>query len=284
MLQDDVRRTILRALFSDAVLYDRLVLKGGNALTLVYRIGGRSSLDLDFSIPDDFTDLESVAERIEHALVETFGSEGIDVFDFSLVRKPSRSTKPWWGGYLAEFKLIPSTLATALGNDPVQMSRQAVTISPGSQRRKYGVEISKYEFVEGSISQRVDNVDVRVYSPALIAAEKLRALLQQHPDYPQVPGRMKRSRSGDLYDIWVICDHFALRLQEHYPLVEAVFDAKQVHMGLLSRFEELKAFHQGDWADVENSVSGEIDRFEFYFDFAAEIAQDLHAKWIEHTP
>jgi len=284
MLQDNVRRTILKALFSDAMLYDHLVLKGGNALALVYQIGDRSSLDLDFSMHDDFADIASMASRIERVLTQAFHSEGIDVLDFSVTRKPTRNTKPWWGGYLVEFKLLPSGVAAELGNDPVKMSRQAMTIGPGSQRRKYRVEISKHEFVDGSTSARVDDVNVRVYSPALIAAEKLRALLQQHPDYPQVPSGMKRSGSRDLYDISAISHHFALRLQEHYSLVEAVFAAKRVSMSLLSRFEELRTLHQGDWTDVELSVSREIDDFDSYFSFVAKIATDLHAKWVENTP
>ena len=284
MLHEDVRRTVLKALFSDSAMYNHLVLKGGNALALVYGIGGRSSLDLDFSIPDDFSDVAAVAAGIERVLVDAFRVQGIEVIDFSFVPKPTRSSNPWWGGYRVEFKLIPSSRVSELGNDPVQLSRQAMTVSPGSQRRRYRVEISKFEFVDGSISQSVDDVIVRVYSPVLIAAEKLRALLQQHPDYPQIPDGTKRSRSRDLYDIWVVCDHFALRLPDHYTVVRAVFDAKRVKMGLLAQFENLEALHRADWADVENSVSGEIESFEYYFSFVAEIARNLHAKWIVDAP
>ena len=54
MLPDQVREGILAAVCGDRWLFDRLVLKGGNALALIYRIGQRVSLDLDFSIEGDF--------------------------------------------------------------------------------------------------------------------------------------------------------------------------------------------------------------------------------------
>jgi hypothetical protein len=46
----DVRRLVIIAMFSDDVLFGKLVLKGGNAISLVYTYGARSSLDVDFSI------------------------------------------------------------------------------------------------------------------------------------------------------------------------------------------------------------------------------------------
>jgi hypothetical protein len=41
-----IRKALLTAVASDDVLYDLLVLKGGNALELSHRIGERASLDL----------------------------------------------------------------------------------------------------------------------------------------------------------------------------------------------------------------------------------------------
>src|SRR5512146_1421142 len=54
----DIRRLVIVAMFSDDVLFGRLVLKGGNAISLVYGYGTRGSLDVDFSIDGDFDDLE----------------------------------------------------------------------------------------------------------------------------------------------------------------------------------------------------------------------------------
>ena len=40
----DIRTTVIKAIFSDDILMEKLVLKGGNAIDLVYNIGARSSL------------------------------------------------------------------------------------------------------------------------------------------------------------------------------------------------------------------------------------------------
>ena len=70
----EVRRVTITALFSDDKLIDQIVLKGGNALSLVYGLSQRTSLDLDFSIEKDFADLTDTRRRIFHALKERFAS------------------------------------------------------------------------------------------------------------------------------------------------------------------------------------------------------------------
>ena len=213
----------VKALYGDSLLSEQLVLKGGNALALAYRVGGRTSLDLDFSIEGDFDDLPEISVRMERALTEAFSAAGIRLFDFQLESRPKGPVSDWWGGYSAEFKLMPESRARELGQSVDEMRRQALTIDPGSQRRKYTVEISKHEFCGDKRLQRIDDFGVRVYSPLLLAAEKLRALLQQHPDYPQIDLRKKRSRARDLYDIWVISDHFSIRLEMNLATVRSVF-------------------------------------------------------------
>ena len=138
---------ILKALFGDDWLFDHLVLKGGNALSLVYNVGGRSSLDLDFSIEGDFEDSTQVSNRMAGSLSATFEEAGIRVFDFRLEPKPKFGETGTWGGYVAEFKLIPVGLASRLDFRTDNMRRQALTIDPGSQRRRHRVEISKFEYV-----------------------------------------------------------------------------------------------------------------------------------------
>jgi len=284
MTDGEIRKRILTALFRDQRLCEMLVLKGGNALSLVYQIGDRTSLDLDFSIESDFEDLAGVSSRIEAAITAEFASLEILVFDFAMRPRPKLSNDPWWGGYSAEFKLIEAATADRLGHQRDHMRRQSLSIGPGSQRRKYSVEISKYEFVDDQIEHTVDGVTVRVYTPALLAAEKLRALVQQHPDYPQISRETKRSRARDLYDIWTIADYFALRIEAHFATVQAVFEAKRVPFGLLGRFRELRAIHSVTWPDVENSVGHRIREFDYYFDYVRTIADSLYAQWNPDSP
>ena len=43
---EDVRRLTITALFSDDMLFDRIVLKGGNAMRIVHDIGTRTCSSL----------------------------------------------------------------------------------------------------------------------------------------------------------------------------------------------------------------------------------------------
>jgi hypothetical protein len=80
---------------------EKLVLKGGNALSLVYHLSGRSSLDLDFSMAGDFTDVPDAEEHIFRARRDRFDSAGLDVFDGRLRPKPAilgPNQPASWGG------------------------------------------------------------------------------------------------------------------------------------------------------------------------------------------
>lgn len=62
---EEVRKLIITALFSDDVLFEQIVLKGGNAISLVYGISGRVSLDLDFSLEEDWDDLGEIQDQLK---------------------------------------------------------------------------------------------------------------------------------------------------------------------------------------------------------------------------
>jgi predicted nucleotidyltransferase component of viral defense system len=86
----EIRRIVIIALFSDDELMEKFVLKGGNALDLIHRIGTRSSVDVDISMPDDFTDPEDAQRRIFRALRDRFDAAGFVVFDEAFEPKPSQ--------------------------------------------------------------------------------------------------------------------------------------------------------------------------------------------------
>lgn len=60
----DIRRLVIIALFSDDELMEKFVLKGGNALDVVYNIGTRSSVNIDLSIPDDLPTSKTRKEEL----------------------------------------------------------------------------------------------------------------------------------------------------------------------------------------------------------------------------
>ena len=267
MKQIEARKLILHALYHDNWLVRQLVLKGGNALSMIYNVGNRTSLDLDFSISDDFADYKKASKRIETALVKTFKKQNIRVFDFSFKPKPKQTNYEWWGGYRAEFKLISEEVARKLNNDIKRLRVQSLPIDAGSQKRKFSIEISKFEYIENYKKLKYDGMNILVYSPLLLAIEKLRALFQQHPDYIYISNNAKRSRSKDLYDIWTICDYYTIKLSGHLDIVQEVFKAKQVSLELLNDLEAMRDLHRASWEDVELSVGMEIQDFDFYFIF-----------------
>jgi len=280
---DEVRRRILIALFSDDELMDSLVLKGGNALALIYKVGARASLDLDFSIESSFVDPQGAAERIYSTLSREFVSIGYVVFDKQFKLRPSRPSRDqpeWWGGYTVEFKLIEKKIYDELHGDAGALRRRAEELGP-LQRRKYTIDISQHEFCEGKVQREVDDYVIYVYSLEMIVAEKLRAICQQMSEYAF--GRAKKPRARDFYDIFqvVTSNNIDLTTPKNRSTVEAVFAAKQVPMRLLGEIQKYREFHAPDWPSVEASISGPRKAFGFYFNFVVGLGMALHSLWKE---
>jgi hypothetical protein len=125
----EIRRVAITALFSDDMLLERLVLKGGNALSLVYGLTNRTSLDLDFSMDEDFPDVEEARERLFRALRDRFDAHRLVVFDEQLEPKPKlegEDLKPWWGGYELRFKLIDRSRYNTLKSRPDKLRINAL--------------------------------------------------------------------------------------------------------------------------------------------------------------
>jgi predicted nucleotidyltransferase component of viral defense system len=95
-------------MFSDDILFGKLVLKGGNAISLVYTYGARGSLDLDFSIEGEFEDTADAARRITRALTDRFDAAGFIVFDciFGPRRLTPSADNARWVATEIQFKII----------------------------------------------------------------------------------------------------------------------------------------------------------------------------------
>jgi len=269
------RHNIVSAIVSDDRFFELLVLKGGNALSLVHRIGGRASLDLDFSIEADLDEeIDAFGDRLQGALDRHFDPLGILVFDFRFEARPPEPKLDDWGGYVARFKLIPSTLAQNLAHDRDKMRSQSLEISPDGTRT-YRVEISKHEYCEGKVIRQLDDVFVFVYTPAMIALEKLRALCQQHPSYPF--RRFPTPRARDFFDIYDIVVELGVDLLDpsQVSFAQRCFAAKQVPFELLGDLRGQQDFHRQTWPEVEQAVPTRLEPFHFYFDFVIAQAENL---------
>lgn len=281
----EIRRLVVIAVFADDELTRRVVLKGGNALALVHHIGGRASLDVDFSLEDDFADLAETERRLVHSLTDRFDSAGYIVFDASLTPRPAnpQGRPPTWGGYRLEFKLIPRTRFDQLGGDLAAIRRQAEVVAPG-QQRIFTVEISKHEYCTGKLERDLDGYTIYVYSPAMIAIEKLRAICQQMPEYTMV--RNKRARARDFYDILSILTEANVDLGTpgNLDLARHIFAAKDVPLSYIARIPEYREFHRPDWLSVKDTISGELQEYDHYFDAVVQATEALHSLWEEQPP
>jgi len=261
-----IRTLMLVAVASDDDLVERLVLKGGNALEIVHRIGERASLELDFSVDGDLEDLEDVRRRLFQALRDRFDSVGLILFDERLDPRPEGSETARWGGYVAQFKLIERDRYRQLNGDLDAMRREAHVSGPAHQR-VFTIEISKFEYCEGKMEAQVDEYTCYVYTLAMIATEKLRAICQQMPDYPK--RRNPTPRARDFYDIEVIVNYGSVNLvaEESLVLVQRMFEIKEVPIRLLARIGAYREFHRQDWPAVQNAVRVKLRDFDYYFDF-----------------
>lgn len=278
----EIRRLVVVAVFADDELTRRVVLKGGNALALVHHIGGRTSLDVDFSLEDDFADLAAAERRLVHSLTDRFDSAGCIVFDAHLTPRPANpdGRPPTWGGYRLEFKLIRRSHLDRLGSDLAAMRRQAEVVAPG-QQRIFTIEISKHEYCQGKVEAELDGYTIYVYPPAMIAIEKLRAICQQMPEYPLVHN--KRARARDFYDIASILTEARIDLgtPENLDLTRHVFAAKDVPLRLLARIPAYREFHRPDWPSVKDTIAGELQAYDHYFDAVVKATEALHPLWEE---
>lgn len=279
----DIRRITITALFSDDELTERLVLKGGNALNLIYGLSSRSSVDLDFSLESDFEDLEDTGQRLFKALKNRFDSEGYVVFDEKLESKPKldgKDEKSWWGGYQLQFKLIEKRKYELLKHRHDKLQIDAMVTGP-KEKRVFIVDLSKHEYTEGKVEWELDFFRIYVYSPEMIAIEKLRALCQQMKEYPHTGKKSARAR--DFYDIHLVLTAIGidLRTPGNEDLLRHIFAAKQVPLSLLGKLGEYREVHRADWPDVISSVVGSIQPFDFYFDYVLEQVKRLEPLWIE---
>jgi hypothetical protein len=160
------------------------------------------------------------------------------------------------------------------GASDIERARREAVVVGSQQEKKVIIQISKFEFCGEPLDVDVNDQTVRVYSPALIAIEKLRAICQQLPSYSFRAHPAPRAR--DFFDIYNICNEASVRLRSdrNQRLVLECFAAKQVPVRLLSEIPTAREFHRSDWPSVETSVGGVLlQPFDFYYDFLVDQIQ-----------
>ena len=163
-------------MFSDDYLMEKLVLKGGNAIDLVYKISARASMDIDFSINGEFTadELDLIESKIKKTLAVTFNAEKLTVFDIKFVQRPEKLNGEainFWGGYKIQFKIIEEDLHK-VHFENVDMLRRRAKIVRQDRKQTFEIDISKFEYCEGKREKVLDGYVIYVYSPEMLVAEK----------------------------------------------------------------------------------------------------------------
>lgn len=280
---EKIKVLTLRALVSNERLMYGLVLKGGNALQLVYEMTDRASLDIDFSIDGDFTpdEFAFLKANLEVILNEEFNKSRLYVFDVEFIEKPKNSQVVEWKGYQLMFKIVD---IDKWNPDPAQLDavrRSAYKIYDNNST-KFVVEISSYEYTGPKKRVDLDGAIFYVYTPEMIVFEKIRALCQSMPEYQQIVSTARtKGRARDFYDIWNLCRNFDIDFssQENKSMLENIFAAKRVPVDFLEKMEINKDIQSHNWTSVEDTIPVEHNKgFDFFFDFVNEKIKILRTR------
>ena len=273
---DKIKRLTLKALMHDERLMYGLVLKGGNALQLVYDITDRASMDIDFSIEGDFSefDFKRIDSILDVLFNEQFQTEQLIVFDIRFVERPKTNQEKIWKGYNIEFKVTHEK--DWYKDDLEKTRREAIKIV--DQSTKFSVDISSFEYIANAKKIDFDGTVLLVYTPEMIVIEKLRALCQSMPEYQDIiPSAKVKGRARDFYDIWNICEQYPIdfTLEENIVLLHEVFKAKKVPIEFLNLLPQYKDLQKENWISVENTLSADNKGFDFYYDYTMVIVDKI---------
>jgi predicted nucleotidyltransferase component of viral defense system len=284
-LIERIKKLAIVALVSDDYLMEQLVLKGGNAIDLIYQISGRASMDLDFSMAQDFDrgDLHRIKDTVRTALTEIYEREGLVLFDFRFSEQPERigriNKAPFWGGYVIEFKLITKAIYERY-SDNMAALRKRSTVIDASGKTVLRIDISKFECCTGKEAKQIEGYTVYVYTTEMIVLEKIRTICQQHPEYrTSVKSHAASARARDFFDIYTIMQTFPVDFDKPATkeLLRAIFDAKQVPLRLIREVASQKDSHSADYPSLKDTVKEgvELQPFDYYFDYVVGLVESI---------
>ncbi|MBI5804617.1 nucleotidyl transferase AbiEii/AbiGii toxin family protein [candidate division TA06 bacterium] len=271
---ENIKRIAVSSIFSDDTLRDIFVLKGGNALNLVYKVTSRSSLDIDLSISTslDSYSLQKIKVLIKRALKEGYSVEGFTLFDYSFRERPQKimpGIPPFWGGYRIEYKVIQNE---KYSKQDINTTRKHALSLTTKHNKIFSIDISKYEYCETKIKRDLQGYVIFTYSPEMILFEKLRAICQQTDEYNKIFGKShKEQRARDFFDIFSILENINISWNPltHTKLIRNIFKAKKVPLTLLSKIHKYREMHRIGYDSLKDTVyhKEEVKDFNFYFDY-----------------
>lgn len=278
MTIEEVINQAIIAIYSSPRLSKRLVLKGGGAIRLFDGLDSRQSIDADFSTRQMIDkDAGSVFKEMEACLSKTFGSKGYDVLDFIPVKRPKKLRKgypAWWGGWACEFKLISHDHR----HKNLVLKRKIALIPEGANSPKITLDLSEHEYCGLTRVKTLQGTKIYAYSREMLVLEKLRAICQQHPDYPYRQDTKNRAR--DFFDIVSLTadsdEKFIAQCRKH---LVPVFEAKEVPLGLLRAILDDDAFadeFRRGFNQVNDMVRGRVYTFDVYLEHVRFLIKEIY--------
>ncbi len=282
-----VKEKTLEALLSDDNIMDKLVFKGGNAIAMIYKISDRASMDLDFSMENDFTpeEKQNIHGRIEKLLERSFKRTDYNVVNFDFKEKPRVSSNKFWGGYEISFQLIDNKRLKELPTKNKEiLGRNTRPIY--DDIKKFTVDISKYEYCASKKPQNFEGYTVYVYTPEMIVFEKIRSICQQTEEYKQIVKCSISSRARDFFDIYTIMKSFEIDIStnENLELLKAIFDVKKVPLKLIFEINKYHELHKNSFDVLKGTVAGRLESFDFYFNYLLKKIKNLKGNITSRFP
>ena len=275
---EEVINQAIVAIYQSPRLSNLLVLKGGGALRLFDGLDARQSIDADFSTREMIDkDATSVFKDMESCLSKAFGARGYDILDFKATRRPKRIRQgfpQWWGGWACEFKIIDHKHR----GKSHEMKRRLALTPEGANSPRIKIDLSEHEFCGKPRTKTVKSTKIYAYSRELLVLEKLRAICQQHPDYPF--RQETKNRARDFFDIYSLTPEidkvFISRCRKN---LKPVFEAKEVPLQILDALANDEAFVDGfrrGFDQVKDTVRGRVDDFDVYLEHVKFLIRDIN--------
>lgn len=276
-----IKKITLKAMYSDDDLMETLVLKGGNAIDLIYGVSSRSSLDLDFSMQSDFQDIAVSERKIKQALDKSFNEEGYQILDFKFKKKPhvcGEDKMNFWGGYSIDFKVIDKQMFID-NQSNISKLRMLASDIDSKHKKIFTIDISKYEYCIGKKTSFVDGLKIYLYSPEMIIFEKIRAICQQTKEYLKIMEAQRPTpRAHDFFDIYTLIKKLKINTKSlDVGILKSIFEIKKVPFELVNKIEDSREFHRLGFDQVKDTLKPgeELHDFDFYFDFVVDFIQEI---------
>jgi len=275
----DIKHIVIRALVSDDDIMESIVLKGGSAIEEFYNPDNkaRASIDIDFSLKDEFEDFDDVSQKVSKLLEDEFAISPYRMLDFVFYPNPKIIKNKIRSGYKIEFKVVSQEVYARMPEDLKRLRSYSYTIDTG---KTFKVEFNSFEYCDGSDYKKIDNYDLRVYTPQMIVCEKLRAICQQTSEYKSLiqSERPPNARARDFYDIHYLTTLYEIDLNadENHRLLIPMFSQKKVPLAYLKLIKSSYSQHLLDEQSLISTVTkASYKGFKYYFDYVVSLVSDL---------